>query len=695
MRILFAFLLTFCFNYIHAQYNVEIVRDSFGVPHIFGKTDADVAYGLAWAECEDDFKTLQFSLMLAKGCLGRHIGIDGAKIDFAVQLMRVRRTLTEKYGTDVSPEFKKILEAGCVAVNKYAKLHPEEILVKQAFPADPLDILSGYMLSQALMVGIDGALAKLVDGNIPKVNFAEFGKGSNAMAFNSAKTADGNVYLDINSHQPLEGPLSWYEAHLCSEEGWNIMGSTFHGGISIFHGANEYLGWAHTINSFDGIDLFELQPDPNKKGNYLIDGVSHKLEKGRAKMAVNLAKNKEKNKFIIKVGKNIWWSKYGATVVTKKGIFALRLGSNMTIKAAEQWYKMNKAKSFTEWMDAVKMQGVVNQHFCYADKFDTIYILSNVTIPYRHPDYNWSGTVPGNTEKTLLNKFYPIDSLAQVLMPKSGYVFNANQTSFQLTAWDENPDSTRIPKNLGYGKEENNRSRRFYENMELYKDQKVSWDDFLKIKYDSRYPKEFVFFRNYNVNDLFTMSEKEYPDVQDVIAKFKTWDKSCGLENKNAPICFSTLYNAYNRSNDSMVSLFQTNQKEKFVFLAKCMKDARDTLVKYFGSIDVPLGDYQRHVRGNIELPLDGGPDLWNAKYGNPFKDGKIKVWLGESYILLVKFKKDGPNEYYSVSPYGASNKPNSPHFTDQMELYANKKLKTMTLDKATIYKNAEKIYRP
>ncbi len=695
MRILIAVSFLFFVSISQAQYNVEIVRDSFGVPHIFGKTDADVAYGLAWAECEDDFNTLQWGIMVAKGCLGRHLGIDGARIDYAVQLLRIRRTIKEKYDTDVSPEFKKLLDAGCAAVNKYAKLHPDEILVKQAFPAVPADILSGYMLSQALMVGVDGALGSMVDGNVPKVSFAEAGKGSNAMAFNSAKTADGNVYLDINSHQPLEGPLSWYEAHVCSEEGWNMMGSTFHGGISIFHGANENLGWAHTVNSFDAIDIFELQADPKKKGHYLVDGVSYKLEKGRAKLAVNLAKHKDKHKFVLTVGKSIWWSKYGATVVNKKGIFAIRLASNMTIKAAEQWYRMNKAKSYTEWMNAVKMQGIVNQHFCYADKFDTIYILSNVAVPYRAPGYDWSTTVPGNTEKTLSNKFYPIDSLAQVLMPKSGFVFNSNQTSFQLSSLEDNPNPNKIPKNLGYGLDENNRSRRFYENMETYRDKKISWEDFLKVKYDSRYPKQFMFFRNYDVNDLFSMNEKEYPEVQDVISKFRKWDKSCEIDNKNAAICFSTLYNAYNRSNDSMVNLFKTNQKEKFKFLTTCMKDARDEMVKYFGNIDIPLGAYQRHVRGNVELPLDGGPDQWNAKYGNPYKDGKIKVFLGESFIMLVKFKKDGPNEYYTVSPYGSSNKPGSKHYTDQMELYANKKLKTMTLDKAIIYKNAERIYRP
>ncbi|HRG90446.1 MAG TPA: penicillin acylase family protein, partial [Chitinophagales bacterium] len=336
------------------KYNVEIARDSFGVPHIFGKTDADCAYGLVWAECEDDFVTVQWGLLLAKNMLGRHLGIDGAKIDYAVQLLRIRKIIDEKYETDLSPEFRKLLQAAADAGNRYAELHPDKVLVKQAIPVDPKDFIAGYMLAMALMTGVDGALGQMVNGTVPPVSFAESGRGSNAIAMNSRITADGNVYLDVNSHQPLEGPLSWYEAHVQSEEGWNMHGSTFHGGVTIFHGVNEFLGWAHTTNGFDAIDIFQLQPDPKKKNHYLVDGVSHKLEVGRAKLSVNLAKHPDKKKFILTIGKKIWWSKYGATVVNKKGMFAIRLASNMTIKSPEQWYRMDKARNFTEFRQALQ-----------------------------------------------------------------------------------------------------------------------------------------------------------------------------------------------------------------------------------------------------------------------------------------------------------------------------------------------------
>ncbi|WP_448980029.1 penicillin acylase family protein, partial [Klebsiella pneumoniae] len=112
--------------------------------------------------------------------------------------------------------------------------------------------------------------------------------GSNAFAFNSAKTTDGDVYLDINAHQPLEGPVAFYEAHLCSEEGWNILGANFPGAPSILHGVNENLGWAHTVNNPDKLDVYQLEINPNNKLQYKFDGNWETLEEKSAPLKVKI-----------------------------------------------------------------------------------------------------------------------------------------------------------------------------------------------------------------------------------------------------------------------------------------------------------------------------------------------------------------------------------------------------------------------
>lgn len=675
------------------KYNVEIVRDSFGVPHIFGKTDADCAYGLVYAECEDDFKTTQWLLLASKGMIGRLLGVDGAKVDYAVQLLRVKKFVHEHYPTDISPAFKKILEAAAAAGNRYAEQHPDKILVKKAFPIQPEDFIGGYMLGMGLMTGVDGALNAVVNGTAPEVSFNKDGRGSNAMAMNSKKTADGLVYLDINSHQPLEGPLSWYEAHLHSEEGLNIHGSTFHGGVSIFHGVNENLGWAHTTNGFDAIDIFQLQADPEKKNHYLIDGKSYPLEIDRAKLFVNLAKHPDKHKFILPVRKKIWWSKYGATVVNKKGIFAIRLASNMTVKAPEQWFTMNKARNYTEFRHALDMQGIINQNITYADKYDTIFYICNGAFPIRTAGYDWNSTVPGNTSETLWNSFLPESKIPQVLNPDCGYVFNANNTCFRSTCAESNPKNTDEIAQISFDTTMTNRGLRFEENIAKYN--KVSWEDFLKIKYDSRYPEHMVFLRKFPIADIYELKAEEHPEIAAGIRIIKAWNKTGFLTDTNATFVYKTLYEIYNHSGGETETKLLTDKKAKFDLYITSIKTVQDEMLKHFGKLNIPLGEYQRHVRDTVDLPTDGGPDMWNAKYGNPYGDkGRIKVFVGESFILLAKFTKDGP-VFRTVSPYGSSNTPGAKHYTDQMHLYVNHQTKEESLKKEWAYQHAERIYKP
>jgi acyl-homoserine-lactone acylase len=117
-------------------------------------------------------------------------------------------------------------------------------------------------------------------------------------------------------------------------------------------------------------------------------------------------------------------------------------------------------------------------------------------------------------------------------------------------------------------------------------------------------------------------------------------------------------------------------------------------MLKYFGSLRVPLGDVQKHARGNVEIPIGGMPEVLAATITQPYKDGKRRTFVGDSYIELVRYSKDTV-EIESINAYGASAKPNSPHYTDQMQMFVDQKLKPMTLNKEQIYHDAENIYHP
>jgi acyl-homoserine-lactone acylase len=655
---------------------IDIIRDKYGVPHIFGKTDPEVAYGLAWAHAEDDFETIQQSLMAGKAMLAQYQGKKGASIDYIVHLLRIPELVEERYETDLAPDFKKLLEGYSAGLNAYAAKHPKEVLLKKIFPVTPKDMVQYSVLQLCVLSGADKALAAIFGGTVPLLENYKT-QGSNAFAFNSNKTTDGKVYLAINAHQPLEGPVAFYEAHLSSEEGWNILGANFPGAPSILHGVNEHLGWAHTVNDPDKLDVYQLEINQDKKTQYKFDGKWETLEEKVAPLKVKIAGLK------INIKKKAYWSKYGPTIITDRGTFSIRMPAQMDIRGLEQWYRFNKAKNFTEFKAAVNMKAIPGYNIVYADKYDTIYYISNGRIPVRDKNYNWKITLPGNTSATLWNQLHPIDALPQVLQPKSGFVYNTNHSPFHSTEGSENPRVTDIT--MGYETLENNRSKRFEEMLKPLN--KVNYEDFKRIKFSRQFPSNFYF--PYTIDTLFLLDETKYTDIADLISNLKTWDKIGNAESVGAGTFFMVTHTVYD--NRALYLKQKTITENQAV---EILRAAKNKMLTSFNRTNLQLGDIQKLVRGNMVLPLPGLPDVLAPMYSIPYKDGMYKGNQGDAYIELVRFTKDGPI-IESLNVYGASARKNSPHYTDQMDMYVKQQTKTMTLNKATVYQQAVKKYNP
>jgi acyl-homoserine-lactone acylase len=653
---------------------IDIVRDHYGVPHIFGKTDPEVAYGLAWAQAEDDFETIQLSMLAGKAMLASYKGKEGASIDYIIHLLRIPELVEEKYESDLSPDFKRLVEGYCAGLNAYAKQHPEEILLKKSFPISPKEMIQFSILQMSVLSGADKALTAIFNNKVPLLENYKTA-GSNAFAFNSAKTTDGQVYLDINAHQPLEGPVAFYEAHLSSEEGWNILGANFPGAPCILHGCNEYLGWAHTVNNPDKLDTYQLEINPANKLQYKFDGQWLTLEQKTAHLKIK--------GIPIAVPKKAYWSKYGPTIITERGTFAIRMPSLMDIRGIEQWYRFNKAKNFTEFKEALNMLAIPGYNIVYADRYDTIYYVSNGRIPVRDTKYNWSSTVPGNTSATLWNELHPLSDLPQVLQPKSGFVYNTNHSPFHSTEGPENP-VIKFP-NMGYETLENNRSKRFEELVAQH--DKVSYETFKKIKFDRQFPSKFAF--PINIDSMFLMKAESYPEVADLITNLTSWDKNSNAESVGAGT-FLKVYENINKSKGlyGATGVLTTGQS------LKVLLEVKAKMMEQFGRTNLQLGELQKLVRGDKVLPQPGLPDVLAPMYSVAYKDGMVKGNQGDAFIELVRFTKDGPI-IETLNTYGASARKNSPHYTDQMEMYTKQQTKPMTLNKAEVYKNAEKIYHP
>ena len=676
------FIISICFKG-YSQINpdhIEIIRDNYGVPHIYAPTDAEVAYGFAWAQAEDHFKLIQEGYLAGNGLLGKLIGLKGAGADFLTQLIQSEE-IVDKYYNTLDKKFIALAEAFAAGLNAYSKKHPEEILEKKLFPLTVKKLLRYTQLQLFISNEADKLVSGIVNNSLSwPYKIEEASKGSNFIAVSRNRTGSDETFLAINTHQPLEGPTSWYEAHLVSEEGTNIIGAAFPGTPCILTGANEYLGWTHTVNYPDKADVYALQMHPKKKDVYLVDGKPYTLEKFKAKITL---------KFLginIPIKKKFYKSIYGPTLKNKTGFYSVRTPSTTNITAIEQWWKMNKATNFSEFYEALEMKALPGYNIGYADRNDTIFYISNGKIPIRAEGYDWRDVVPGNTRETLWDTYYDIKDLPQVVKPKSGFVYNANHSPFKSSSEADNPIAENFAKEMNFETYDNNRSTRLLQLLE--EEERIDYKRFKRIKYDHQLPTPLQY--NYmDLNPLFDMKVADYPEVSTLLTDIHNWDRITNPTSYGAGAYASLYYQLtpfyYKLGKDRVFT------KEA---LYEALKITKAHLKTYFNAERIQLGEFQKLVRGNKELPIFGLPDVVTAMRGQPYKDGKIKITHGESYIGLVRFT---PNKTYfeSVISFGNSRRPESPHYTDQMELYSNFETKTMSFDRSDVMKTAKKVYAP
>lgn len=676
---------SFLFSYATYSYkpeNVTIVRDTFGVPHIYGKTDADAAYGLAWAHCEDAFKLIQYNLLPAKNKLGTVLGKNGVLFDYAMQFFGVDTLVENRYEKDLSPEFRKIVEAYTQAVNDYGIKHPDEVLVKGTLLFSPLDVIKGYVSVGILLAGA-GLDLKAIKDNLTAEFFQpnEKGSGSNAMVLAPSRTEDGKTWLLSNSHQPIEGQMAWYEAHINSDEGWNALGGLFPGCVSVMVGCNDSLGWAHTTDYHNFGDVYKMKLS-NNHDSYWYDGAWRRFTYKTIHLKIKLGALKLPVKRMVPI------SVYGPVFKTKHGWYALRYPSAMDIRGAEQWYRMNKTNNLQEFEEVVKMEALPLFNITYGDKDGNIFFISEGKIPLRDSMLNWNRPVEGTSSKYLWTKLLPYERKIKYTNPKCGFLFNCNGTPLQATSYDENSKDYFVGLQLFTYNRNERFSRLLNEHQGAF-----TWQDFLRIKFDKSYDDSGRYMRNFKA--LFTLDATKYPDLKEAIAKIKAWNLSGDKNDTNAGLAMLTNKFAVGKLKLPYAFLMIKEKPLTEAEVVKALGKAKAYLLKKYNTLDVPLGAVQRLSRGDISHPIGGlseVPRAVDTKYDK--KKGFYKATAGDGYFQLMKFGKDGV-EINSISPFGASTHPESKHYSDQMELFVNEKTKPMTLNKEAVFKSAERIYHP
>ena len=667
------------------RYNVEILRDTWGVPHIYGVTDSDVAFGFAYAHSEDDFRTIQDVILQTRGKLASVYGKKMAPIDYMTNLLRVREKVDQDYEGLISDDVKNIIKSYVDGLNYYAYLNPSET-IKGLFPVTEHDIVSGFVFRTQFLFGLDFYFDFLYnsknDKQVPKLPRTIWREtaplGSNSFAVSPDRSDNEDTFLLVNAHQPWDGPIAWYEVHLNSEEGWNMVGGTLPGSPLVFVGHNENLGWAHTINTPDLIDVYELTINPENNSQYLFDNTWRDFEVFDSEINVKILKL-----FNIGFNKEIKWSIHGPVLELKHGTYAIRYSGMDEIRQIEQWFRMNKASTFSEWEGAIKLGYLPSLNCMYADKTGNIFYLYNASFPKRNPKFDWKDYLPGDTSESLWTSFEGYATLPKILNPKSGFLQNCNSTPFRTTDGDDNPIASTFPNELGI---ENYMTNRAFRALEMFGDDtKISKDDIFAYKYDMKYSEKSA-IAQYRDEILKANFSTKNPVIEEALKVLKDWDLNTDPNNEGAALA---ILSTKPYLKDYYEKISESELVDHFIDAAQFLKDK-------YGEINVAWGDVNRMIRGNLNLGLGGGPDIMHSIYGNLKSNGALEAFAGDSYILFITWDNEGNVSSNSVHQYGsATGREKSPHFSDQALLFANRQLKEVWFKKDDIIKNLESRYQP
>lgn len=689
-----------------ADYTAEIIRDQFGVPHIRGKTDADVAYGVAIAQAEDDFFTLQDVVAMARGRYGAIAGEEGAQVDYAYHLLDARGTAKRHYSS-LPADTRALFEAYASGLNDYAAAHPRELKLARLFPVNGEDIAAGFALRQPFFFGLGSIIGNLVAGtplapefgpDIPGFPRDGGGKpattapprqarayplpwgedgalsGSNAFAVTPARSGGPSVLVS-NSHQPFEGGVAWYEMVVESDQGWHFAGANFPGSPFPFLGHNEHLGWTNTVNRPDMTDVYELEMDASGT-RYLLDGKWLPLESKTVTLPVRVGP------LVLPIRRTILRSEHGPVIRNDKGYFAIRYGGIDRLDQLDAYYRLNKARNLEEWQAQLARMAIPSTNFVYADEAGNIAYVYNAAIPDRKSGENWRGILRGNDSALIWQGPVGFERLPRLVNPASGWLYNSNNAPWTAAGAGNDLDPADFAPELGIEDKQTNRSRRAYSLLsEAGTLDRASLE---RIKYDTAYDRAGYVADLWDA--LARLDLRRKPELAKARNLLLAWDFTADGKGPGDALALLLI-------KEFMSAEYQNKPLPD---VAAQLQQAVDHLNRHFGRLDPAMAELLRlrQTPGHysVDLPLDGGSDTLRASTTwDVDADGRLALKHGDSFILWAEWHPGQRVTSRSIQPFGAAiTRPGSPHFTDQSRLFVRKQLKLVHFWREDVLANAK-----
>lgn len=663
---------------------VEIVRDRWGVPHVFGPNAAHVAYGLGWAVAEDQFQALQTFIAMGQGKMGLLWGIEGLLLDFFRQYADIEGQVARDYSRSLSPELQDMFEAYATAANRYAELNPKEVRLKALFPVSGADLVCAGLVIEYAAVGLPDALMSIRKGKPDDFIVRPGALGSNAFAFRRQTTTYDATTLVMNPHVPLYGFIALYEAQLRIEGRPPVHGAFIAGLPFPLLGATPDYAWTVTFNWPDLVDIYRLVP-ARRKNQVLIEGQETTLQTRKFKLRTKLLG------LPVSFGWRIREAPHGPVFYKGGTGYATRFAKADPVGAFEQWNKLGSCRTVEEARERFQQQALPTFNFMAVDAQDNIGSWFNAVVPDRAEGWNWQRVLPGDRADLIWNQYLPFDSMPQYRNPACGYLYNTNNSPFCNSDSSEWLDSSAYNSRAGFHwNRENNRALRVREL--LYGTVPISDSSLRSLKWDVRWPESGPMP---DLADRFAgLSDKAWPRIRPAIETVRRWDKSGDSLNIQAALPLFAMLRLFERKKASFVEIeggIETTDKE----LAQALRWAARHMRRKFGGLEVPLSRVQVIRRNEKDYPMAGLPDALNAVYAFKNRFGKLQMYVGENFTAIVKYKDGRLLSLETIVPFGSTFDRESEHYDDQTPLFVKGRLKEMTFDETKLRLNASRVCHP
>jgi acyl-homoserine-lactone acylase len=691
---------------------VTIIRDNYGVPHIYGKTDADAVFGLMYAQCEDDFKRVEMNYIEKLGRMAEVNGTDDVYKDLLIRMIIDSAEAVKDYNS--SPAWmKKLCNAFADGINYYLYKNPDKkpALLTRFKPWYPMlwtDGSIGAINTADITVGE----LKNFYSSEPKLSFVREEKeeiltGSNGFAFAPKITESGHSILYINPH------VTFYfrpEVHMVSEEGLNVYGAVTWGQFFVYQGFNEKCGWIHTSSAVDAADTYIEKV--SRKGAGWVYNFDGKEKPVITKKIVIRSKNK--NTFDTTAIQALY-THHGPVMANRNGQWLSLKADNRIKSGLVQCWQRTKAAGLEDFKKTLDLKGNISNNTVYADASGNIAYWHGNRIPIRDTKYDWTKAVDGSTSATEWKGYHDIGTTVLSINPSNGWLQNCNATPFTV-AGEQSPSRENYPV---YMAPDGENFRGINAVRTLSEEKNYNMDKVIKAGYDRRLASfEILMPALVSAFDKISYEDSLFALLAGPIAVLKKWDFRSG-ENSIA----TTL--AVEWGQRILPDMLRTKimgdedadqvDKAKYYAANTAAKDLLlpllatvNDLESRFGRWQTPWGEINRFQRISSDLqnkfddnkpsyPVGFVSSTWGmlpSYTSRIFPNTKKRYGVnGNSFVCAVEFSPRIKAK--SLLAGGNSGDEKSAHFFDQGQMYSQGQFKDVLFYKEDVEKQAKRRYQP